>query len=751
MYSESGQTDARDEAAEQRISMLEVRCAELEADLARANESLNAYFDFAFVGIIETDGAFKILRANQAALSFLGLSLKAVQMRHIADVLHTNERYLTLLHEQGIAYTEINVVRENGNAQQLVLNSIQSNESHFIHFFDDVTEQRQASAATKLALNAAENSDRAKSAFLANISHEIRTPLNGIIGLSKLAKMANHHLRNEYLEKIHESGQILLRIVNDLLDYAKVEAGAMTYEYAPMMLDDLLDDVVACLGHHHQPATIDFAFIPDLQVPEMLMGDRMRVAQCLSNLANNALKFTQAGHVYVRIGLDLTATDKKVHFSVEDTGIGIAPEVLSRLFVPFAQADVSTARRYGGTGLGLALVKQMVEGMGGELHAQSTLGVGTCFSFSLPMLSPTVDVDESEGRVAEDVKPKLIERALVVLEQDGSREAIAAMLTRRGWEVHVTQDASFDVRGVDLLITDDSAIALNILRSDFSDHPMVLVVSGEPETELPLGCRHLNSPVLPHSLFRSLASDLSAPAELFIPPDEFSGIHVLVAEDNPVNQKLIIALLELAGIQVSLAKNGSEALALMELLTPSPSVILMDVQMPEMDGLQATSKLRAAGFELPIIAMSAGVSHAERNRCEQAGFSDFIAKPIDFDELWGVMTRWVPPNAIRSAAHEVTAPIDVLRPVIDVFIQHHADTAQRMAQMLENSDWKGIGYITHQIKGIAPSVGADAILSLCLQIEVALADANIDVLNGLIADFASAYSDFVERHRQSLT
>lgn len=628
----------------------EGRAAETPAGALPPQElAARAYFDYALSGILETDAKGRIGRANQAAARITGREPRALKNLGLDALLPVTgraalDRHLQLLAEQGISHGEWDILRRDGEVVRIQLASVQVGDDHLLHVFDDVTAQRRAAAELEAARHAAEEANRAKSAFLANISHEVRTPLNGILGLARLALATELDARQrDYIEKIARSGDSLLRIINDLLDYAKFEAGAMEFERIEFPVAELIDELHAVAAARSPDPALEVVFHVAPDVPATLVGDRLRVAQCLANLLGNALKFTRQGRVSLELDVTArTADGVELDFVVADTGIGMSPETLARLFQPFSQADAATTRRFGGTGLGLAIAREFARGMGGELSVESEAGRGSRFTLHLPF-----------GVAAARIAPP-------------------------------APSAAFD--------------------------------------------------------------DV---------PEEFRGLHVLVAEDNAVNQLVITDLLQLAGIRTTLAQDGREALELLADDALAPDLVLMDVHMPELDGLEATRRLRGAGFTRPIIGCSAGASKAETAACLDAGMNDVLPKPIDPDELWGVLTRWVPPRAAAPspAPEDATARFrgntDALQKARTIFVACHADDASRLREYLAADNRKALAELAHALHGSSATIGAMGVAEIARELESRGPADEAEELAPLIDALETALAAFVGEHRQA--
>lgn len=703
------------------------------------SDAARVYFDYGLSGIVETDAQWRILRANPAAASITGHDRKHLSGMELPLLLaaaseRQARRHFLLLQEQGIGQAELTCQHRQGQPVTIELASVQVNDNHFVHVFDDVTAQRRATAELWQARTAAEAANQAKSTFLSNISHEIRTPMNGIIGLSQLALMTGlDEQQRDYLEKISQSGRQLVRIINDLLDFGKMEAGRMEFEHIEFSLDDLLEELASQLTPGEAGSALEIAFHIPADLPRQLVGDRLRLGQCLSNLLGNAIKFTTIGS----ISLAVTASSVQdgqtwIEFSVTDTGIGISPEEQARLFEPFVQADAATTRRFGGTGLGLAISRQLARGMGGDLTLQSTPGQGSCFSLRLPFQASS-----------SASQPLARGRALVLAQRPLSRASIGEMLRSQGWEM------ATELAGVELVVSDtaDGVAQLATTAALIGQTPVPpawLVLSGSaeslpPELQGPALNRIVQAsrPLTPNSLQRALrqlglvaaASHTSLATQDI--PDEFRGSHLLLVEDNPVNQIVLQDLLALAGIRTTLAHNGQQALDCMAGGQAVPDLILMDVQMPVMDGLVATRLLRTAGHQLPIIGVTAGVSREEQAACLAAGMSDVLPKPIDADELWGCLTRWLTPRngSPHAAAHPISVEERFLhnQPALararQAFVNTHAGDASALRALMLSQEWDAMKKSLHSLKGAAATLGGDTVADLAGELEKRLAQA----------------------------
>ena len=687
------------------------------------------YFDYALSGILDTTADGTILRANPAAASITRVDRRKLPGRQLTelttrDATPNMEAYLELLIEQGIGRLETHFTAADGEPLIVEMSSVQVEEDRFVHMFDDVTAQRRLLDDLHNATEAAKAANLAKSSFLANISHEIRTPMNGIIGLSRLALLKDPTpAQRELIEQIAQSGQTLLQVINDLLDFSKLEAGKTEFETHPFRLDDLIDELASTAANAPASDRVELIFHPTASLPKTLVGDRLRLGQILTNLLGNALKFTIAGTVALYIDAEAAHDGKTwLRFVVSDTGIGIEAEELERLFEPFGQANSATARQYGGTGLGLPIARDLARGMGGDIEVTSQPGAGSRFTVRLPFTL-----------TGDDASPAPLKQANFALQvsQPAVRAAVNDMLLGLGLKpAESPQEAA-------LIVTDRAP--LDGLSTTLVEGADLLVLYDPAETH-PSGAHDegraiamLARPVTPGGLRRSLAQiGIIAgddPVDDFLDvPDDFAGARLLVAEDNPVNQTVVLGLLQAAGIQAELATDGRQVLDRIDTEAPDPQLILMDIRMPSMDGLETTRRLRDSGCTLPIIGASAGASAEEQQACLEAGMNDFLPKPLDADELWGCLTRWLPPTGQTepkaeplSAEQRFLGSREALRRARSAFVETHRDDAALLAEAIAQGDHDTAAHVAHRLKGGALTVGADELAALAVEVERALA------------------------------
>ena len=669
--------------------------------------------------------------------------------------------------------------------------------------YQDITEFKRLEVDLRQAKANADEATLMKSMFLANMSHEIRTPMNAIIGLSYLAlKTSLNAKQRDYLTKIHTAGTSLLTVINDILDFSKIEAGKLDIEEIDFRLDDVITSVTTVTAQKAQEKGLEFLAVVPASVPQFLVGDPLRLGQILINLINNAVKFTERGEIQLIAELLQRDQDQcLLKFSIRDTGVGMSSEQASKLFQPFTQADMSTTRKHGGTGLGLTICKRLVEMMGGEIGLESQPGIGSAFFF-------TVRLGVGEAKVSGKIVPEKLQelRVLVVDDNPAACEIIQDSLVSIVEHVDTVQsgpsaltaiqrmdrDRPYDILFVDWRMPEmDGLQVARRIKSDekLSHQPAIILVTAFGREEVREEAEHLHldgfllKPVTRSMLvdalvnvFGSPIDDVAKVIESVNDVPQFPGLSVLLADDNEINQQIAVELLEGVGARVDVANNGREAVdKLFQSVDPlSYDIVFMDLQMPEMDGYQATTRIRSESrfAKLPIIAMTAHATMEERQRCLDIGMNDHVSKPIDPALLFHTIGRYYE-KAHSAIPKKVTQKEEIEIPSVEglnsqdglsrvngnkklylkllrQFTEQGAAPDQISRALTEN-DWPLAERIAHTVKGVAGNLGAGVVQEVAGSLEkVIRARSDSSVVEPVMKKFGSILIDFLDRLNASL-
>ncbi len=658
----------------------------------------------------------------------------------------------------------------------------------------EIRQRKEIQADLEKARQEAVEANEFKSSFMARMSHEIRTPLNAITGMAYLLKKTSLTLTQKmYADRITQASSNMLSIINDILDYSKIEAGRVELENASFCMDQVIQDVVNIVSYKIDEQEIGFRLSKDPLVPNWFFGDSKRIEQILLNVLNNAAKFTSEGEVSLDIRLVAKENEKyHISFTVRDTGIGMDADQVKRLFLPFTQADSSITRRFGGTGLGLSIVKNLIDMMGGEIQVFSTADEGSTFIIHL-----SLSVDKEK----EDVYKKTLSGehfkniTTLVLEKTGANmNLIESYLSAFGMHCELTTsqasalnmlesaDGRF-AKPFDLFIIDYETIApdafkfVEDIRSNkkIAKKPkfiMLLPMMREDlfdrlnEYGIEIG---IGKPIIPSILFNGILDifKLKALSAAQTSEDD-NGLaymdkpyKVLVAEDNKTNQLIAKSLLQQIGIEVILASNGKEAVELYGQFNKNIDLILMDLHMPVMNGYEAAQEIREISTATPIVAMTADVILGVKEKCEQSGIYYYISKPFDPNQFLKTIKELIINNHnegsrepeildTNSGLKSIGGNNDIYRQVLTEYFEENQETLKKLSLAIDEKRYSDAAQIVHKVKSSSGSIGAKPLYELSIKLQKALDDKKEEAIVLLHKDFKLKLRRLLEEIREYL-
>lgn len=706
---------------------------------------------------------------------------------------------------------EITFLKSNGEKIPCLIHStpiVNEDTQEMFAMVTDITEMKYFQRELVKAMKQAGEATRAKSSFLANMSHEIRTPMNAIIGLSSLALKTNlDYKQKDYIEKVNNAGISLLGIINDILDFSKIESGKFEIERNDFNIDKVLDNVFSVTLYKVAEKGLDLNILIPRELPLGLVGDPLRLGQILINLVNNAVKFTEKGRIDIKLEV-LSSTDKnvKIRFRVQDTGIGISKENLNKLFKPFSQTDSSISRKFGGTGLGLSISKNLVELMGGKIWAESEFGIGSSFLFDITF--PISSNFKSETELFNQL------RRLNILLLDKNKD-FSIIISNYLQYLPIAIDHAITIDDAISITSENSGIGkfynLLIVSSEFSDNDVLSLIQvinkiqsttenikmilktdskygEENKYNSYLADGILTKPVNKYFLINTIYNiftNQNYEANKSTTNERYNlrGIKILLAEDNIINQQVAVELLKSMGAEIDVANNGVEVIQQLNQSISNYDIVLMDIQMPELDGLEATSRILEDERlnHIPILAMTAHALKDEIDECLKAGMKDYIAKPIEPDKLFQTILKWVDKSKIsdelstKSKIEDITEKkdfdpdttipntkglntasglrrlggnISLYNSILIQFYESLVYSESTLRDFQNKGDFDGIRKFAHSTKGSAGNIGHELIFKSASELEKDIKTNNLESIDEKINIFLGNISEFLMEMKQ---